>query len=135
MSREALDTLLRQATDEQRTKFIETLRDSGGKDDMKRRDLMTLLGLGVPVALLESDERERVHAVAAVPARVDAQTVDHLRAALHAAMRQDDALGAAALMPTAQAQLQLVESLMLDCRADLRPSLMALYAGHTAFMG
>lgn len=111
-------------------------------DDVKRRELLRLLGVATTSAAapsllagLNSDDQDRVmHAVAA-PSRVDELTLQHVDSMLHAAMRQDDALGPQAVLDTILAQRELVRTLLADCPSVLRPRVLTLYSNLSRFAG
>jgi DNA-binding XRE family transcriptional regulator len=111
--------------------------------DVNRRQLLRVLGLAsaevvaVPSVLdaLDGDDQERLARVVDAPARVDEATIRHVESMLHAAMRQDDVLGPHAVLDTVLAQRTLVRTLMTECSAGQRASLLSLYGNMSRFAG
>jgi tetratricopeptide (TPR) repeat protein len=99
-----------------------------------RREHLRLLGwlaasvAASPILSLDSDEQERLAKAVAVPGRVDAQVIDHIEGMLQHCKRQEDALGPQAVLSTVLAQRELVDSLLGDCSAELRPRLLSVYS-------
>lgn len=109
---------------------------------MRRRDVLQLLSWASAAAAaapvlqhLDADDRERTALALKVPRRVDSVVVGHIDAVLWRCMRQDDALGPQAVLDTALAQRQLVQSLLLDTTALVRDQLLSLYANLSRFAG
>lgn len=144
--RRFLDTLEQQVDARTRARF-EQLRGStiqpepnSEDDDVNRRELIRLLatvtaGLPALMATLDGDELDRVAGVAESPGRVDAATIANVEAILRAAMLQDDAVGARAVLDTVIAQRNLVRGFLPECPAVLRPRVLSLYGALTAFAG
>ncbi len=107
-----------------------------------RRELLQLLGWIVttlsasPVMSgLDTDEQQRLARAIAAPSRVDAQVIDHIATMLRHCKRQEDTLGARAVLPTALAQLDLVHDLLAECPTDLRPRLLSVYSDISSSAG
>lgn len=105
---------------------LDELLDAGGH----------LAGLRVGlVGAVSLDDRERIAAALARPARLDEATLDALDAVLAGQRRLEDALGPAALLGPVSGQLDAVTALMQDARGPLRERLGRTVAEWTAFTG
>lgn len=108
---------------------------------MNRRKLLRLLGwaatvvAATPVSGLDTDEQERLVRALAVPSRVDAQVIDHIEGVLQYCKRQEDALGPQAVLHSVLAQRKLVDSLLGECRDELRPRLLSVYSSMSSSVG
>lgn len=110
--------------------------------DMKRRELIRILGLAatnaaVPSVLsgLDSDERDRMVRAIAEPSRVDATVIANIESMYWHCRKQDDVLGPQAVLNTATAQHQLAHSLLAECPAGLRPQLLSTYSKLSSEIG
>ena len=74
------------------------------------------------------DEQERLAKAIASPSRVDVQVIDHLAGMLQYCKRQNDRLGPRAVLSTVLAQRSLVDDLLAECPAALRPHLLSVYS-------
>ncbi|PWW51488.1 helix-turn-helix transcriptional regulator [Actinokineospora spheciospongiae] len=107
---------------------------------MNRRDLLRLLGwmtatAGVPAIQLDPDEQERVVKAIAAPGRVDEQVIGHIQTVYQTCRRQDDTLGAQAVLPTVLAQLSLAQGLIGSCPPQLRQALLSTCGGLAGLAG
>lgn len=109
---------------------------------MNRRELIQLLGwvtttvaASPAVNALDTDEQERLARAIVSPSRVDNLVIDHFEAMLRYCRRQDDALGARAVMNTAIAQRNLVRGLLAQCLTGLRSWLLSVYSDMSTFIG
>lgn len=108
---------------------------------VERREHLRLLGgLATAVAAsqtlsLDSEEQERLSKVIAVPSRVDEQAIDHIENMLQDCKRQEDSLGPHAVLHTVIAQRELVDSLLDECPAELRPRLLSVYSSMSSSLG
>ncbi|SDC87756.1 helix-turn-helix transcriptional regulator [Actinokineospora iranica] len=128
-----LETLLANetsnSTDEHWAALIRTWVDT-----MNRRELLQLLGWTTATASapsltnLNTDEQERVAKAVAAPQRVDEQVIGHIETIYWTCRRQDDALGAQAVLATVLAQIALTETMLPHCPGHLRPKLLATYS-------
>jgi transcriptional regulator with XRE-family HTH domain len=103
--------------------------------DMKRRELIRILGLAatnaaVPSVLtgLDADERERMVRAIAEPSRVDATVIANIESMYWHCRKQDDVLGPQAVLNTIMAQHQLAHTLLAECPTALRPQLLSVYS-------
>ncbi|MCA1605367.1 MAG: hypothetical protein LC775_07835, partial [Acidobacteria bacterium] len=102
---------------------------------------MRLLGLvsttvaASHITSLDGDEQERVSKVMAAPGRIDEQTIAHLETMLQHCKRQEDLLGPQAVLHTAIAQRDLVDSLLDECSDELRPRLLSVYSSMSSSIG
>lgn len=103
--------------------------------DMKRRELIRILGLAatnaaVPSVLsgLDSDERERMVRAITEPSRVDATVIANIESMYWHCRKQDDVLGPQAVLNTVMAQQHLAQGLLAECPATLRPQLLSVYS-------
>ncbi|MGH4017177.1 MAG: helix-turn-helix domain-containing protein [Pseudonocardiaceae bacterium] len=121
---------------EQFAKFLH-----GWADKMNRRELHQLLGwlaaavAAFPVSSVNTDEQERFTKAIAAPGRVDGHVIDHIEVMFQHCKRQNDALGAQAVLHTVLAQRQLVGSLLDECPAELRPRLLSVYSSMSSSVG
>ena len=110
-------------------------------DTVERREHLRLLGwmaasvAASPVLNLDSDEQERLSKAVDRPSRVDAQSIDHIETMLQECKRQEDAFGPNAVLHTVIAQRELVDSLLDECRAELRPRLLSVYSSMSSSIG
>ncbi|MGH3857416.1 MAG: hypothetical protein ACRDR6_28815, partial [Pseudonocardiaceae bacterium] len=109
---------------------------------MNRRGLIQLLGwaAGTATALpvlgaLNTDEQERLTRAVATPNRVDNQVIHHIETIHRYCKRQDDALGARAVLNTVLAQRNLVHDLLGECPTSLRPRLLSVYSNMSSSIG
>ncbi|MBV9160792.1 MAG: hypothetical protein JO309_09305 [Pseudonocardiales bacterium] len=97
---------------------------------MKRHDTLRTLSWATTAASvghsLDPDEHARVAAVLSNPGRVDAQTIEHIKAVLWRCERQDDTLGPQGVLDTVLAQRNLARALVPECPADLRQRLLSV---------
>lgn len=111
--------------------------------DMNRRDLLALIAAAAAAAHasplvghLDQDALERLARAAHNPARVDEATVEHVRAIMHHAIRQEDVLGPQAVLETVLAQHGLVRRLLNGNRDPrLQQRLLAQFADVSRFIG
>ncbi|MGH3916498.1 MAG: hypothetical protein ACRDTC_24270 [Pseudonocardiaceae bacterium] len=75
---------------------------------------------------LDWDGYERLASVLSGSSRVDAQTIEHIKAVLRHCHRQDHALGPHSALDTVLAQRQLARSLLPYCSDPLRPRLLSV---------
>ena len=112
-------------------------------DDMRRRDMLTLIASAATVAHvspllahLNNDDLERLALVAATPSRIDEQTLGHIEAILQHAIHQEDVLGPHAVLETALAQYHLVHRLLASGPGeDVERRLTRLLADISRFIG
>jgi tetratricopeptide (TPR) repeat protein/DNA-binding XRE family transcriptional regulator len=108
---------------------------------MNRRELLQLWGWAVGtaaipvVAGLDSEEQERLLRAIASPGRVDERVIDHIEAVLLHCKHQEDTLGSRAVLNTVLAQRNLVQDLLADCPATLRPRLLSVYSDMSSSIG
>ncbi len=107
---------------------------------MERRLVLRLLGRAASAAavagLLGPDELERIGSVLSRPARIDAQTIENFDKILQNCKRLDDALGPRGVLDTVLVQRGLLQSLLPDCPAGLRPqllSVLSIASGHAGW--
>ncbi|WP_433204498.1 helix-turn-helix domain-containing protein [Nocardia sp. CA-107356] len=93
---------------------------------LPRRTVVTGIGVGALAAAV---------GVKPPQSRVDERLISSIEIVLDSAKRQDDALGAAAVVGTVLAQASLVDSVIGDCPARLRSRLISLYADLCRFAG
>ncbi|WP_454194913.1 helix-turn-helix domain-containing protein [Nocardia sp. Marseille-Q1738] len=135
MYQAVLDTTLSRAPAEVVAAFRERLRPSE-EDDVDRRQLFKVGALGAGgLAMLGVADAERARWLMSGAGRPDSATVAVVRNTLHAAMQLDDMLGSPAAQGLVIAQQQLVEAMLRDCPAPLRPEMLSLYAEWTGFAG
>lgn len=112
-----LDTVLINADHGTKRRFYELM----GDPDVNRRDFLAstaavgmsaLRGEGTPV--------------------VTADSIEHLRTTVHAAIQLDDKLGANAARPIIEAQAKTCTALLRDCPPSLKPALQSLTGKATA---
>jgi len=84
---------------------------------------------------LNTDEQERLSKVIAAPSRVDEQSIDSIEAILQDCKRQQDTFGSQAVLHTVLAQRELVNSLLDECPAELRPRLLSVYSAMSISVG
>lgn len=109
-------------------------------DDVARRldDALGAAGRLVALArppVLPGDGADRIAFAARHPGRTDPSTVDALADLLASQRRLDDVLGAAAVMPAVQANLDLVTHLASEAHDDLRGRLIDQAAQWAQFAG
>ncbi|HEY3894256.1 MAG TPA: helix-turn-helix transcriptional regulator [Pseudonocardiaceae bacterium] len=109
---------------------------------MNRRELLQLLGWTVGAVVtspavhnLDIGEQERLARAIVSPNRVDVQVIDHIDAMLRHCQRQEDALGSRAVLSTALGQRHLVQELLAECPASLRPRLLSTYSNMSTSIG
>lgn len=109
---------------------------------MNRRELLQLLrrtagtaAAASVVGNLNTDEQERLVRAIVSPSRVDEQVIDHIESMLRHCKRQEDALGARAVLPTALGQRNLVYDLLNECPPSLRPRLLSVYSDMSTSVG
>jgi DNA-binding XRE family transcriptional regulator/tetratricopeptide (TPR) repeat protein len=108
---------------------------------MNRRDLLRLLRwaativAAAPVINLDPDEQQRLAKAIALPSRVDERVIDHIEVMLLHCKWQEDVLGPHAVLHTVLAQRELVNSLLGECPAELRPRLLSVYSSMSTSIG
>jgi tetratricopeptide (TPR) repeat protein len=111
-------------------------------DKMNRRELLRLLRwaativAATPVSnFLDPDEQQRLAKAVALPSRVDERVINHIEVMLLHCKRQEDVLGPYAVLHTVLAQRELVNSLLGECPAELRPRLLSVYSSMSTSVG
>lgn len=104
------------------------------------RHLDEALGAGGQLARLVVEDttlvdEERLAYATQFPQRADAAAVNALEALLASQRRREDAVGAAAVLGPATAQLATVTDLVVEARDDLRPRLVDVAAQWAQFVG
>jgi transcriptional regulator with XRE-family HTH domain len=108
---------------------------------VERREHLRLLGwvatvvAASPLSSLNTEEQERLSRAIAVPSRVDDQAIDHIETILQDCKRQEDMFGPQAVLYTVIAQRKLVDSLLGECPAELRPRLLSVYSSMSTSIG
>ncbi|MGH3928109.1 MAG: hypothetical protein ACRDTT_35485, partial [Pseudonocardiaceae bacterium] len=109
---------------------------------MNRRKLFRLLrwatgavATSSVVSALDTDEQERLVRAIVSPSRVDQQVIDHLGAMHQYCKRQEDTRGSRAVLNTVLAQRHLVDDLLADCPAALRPQLLSVSSDMSKSIG
>ncbi|WP_052745655.1 helix-turn-helix transcriptional regulator [Allosalinactinospora lopnorensis] len=85
--------------------------------------------------VLNEDDRDRIARSVAAPSRIDARTVEALAEVLAAQRRLEDAVGPAAILPAARAQLDTVSGFAREARGPRHKSLLAVAAEWTQYTG
>jgi transcriptional regulator with XRE-family HTH domain len=119
----------------------------GDWDDMERRRLLLAAALGISTGvlsparpvhqLLDPDVADRLAQAHRRPQRVDVTTVQALADVLAAQRRAEDALGSAAILAPALAQLTVVEDLVKQAHGPVRSGLVHVaqqWAQFTAYL-
>jgi transcriptional regulator with XRE-family HTH domain len=81
------------------------------------------------------DDLDRLALAAAKPRTVDLAAVDSLRAILAHQRRLEDTIGSAPLIAPVQAQLAVIENLLIDARGTVRPAVVDVAAQWGQFAG
>lgn len=133
----SLDTLLSRQSAETADAYRRRLCPDARDDEMDRRALLrTAGGAGVGLAAvgLVPDE-QRARWLMSGAGRTDRHALDLVRSTLHGAMLLDDTLGSPAAQGMVVAQQQLVEAMLTNCPANLRPDALTLYAEWVGLAG
>ncbi|HWE89230.1 MAG TPA: hypothetical protein VG317_07180 [Pseudonocardiaceae bacterium] len=88
-----------------------------------------------PIGMLDPDDTERLSLAASQPRRIDTAGTDALAAILSATRRLEDSVGSAAVLPSVQQHLTLVEQFVTDARPAIRPQVCEVAANFAQFHG
>ena len=108
----------------------------------RRSEEATPLPIALAAAVLAGDDPDadgdafdRLAAVIAAPRRVDTGVVEHLAAVLAAQRQLEDIVGAARVLPSVLAEVELIETLAPDARGPVRAVLVGLASQYRQFAG
>jgi len=110
-----------------------------GEDSVERKTFLQVLTgsvAGLAIGAVDmSESHERLIRAVDEPTRVDAAVIEQFDQICDYCRRQDDVLGAQAVLTMTQAQLSLVHTMLADCPARLRPQLLTVYSKFAGLAG